>query len=204
VWVSVATSAAAGNSNDRPTDRLVRLARVPDPLAIYASLVGTGSLGWQVWREHQRLSTDVRVEFEHSAHPRQLFVMVGNGPDRRPGPLEYELGLVVVNHGQTTEYVRHTFVRNAAETEGFDFGDMDEGDKELPPRGRVFSRVRPAELSPERVFGPTIPDRFSVDLSEGFYGYARLGSGRIVRSKLEHLDPEITRHIAEWNFTARP
>lgn len=160
-----------------------------DPVAIYAALVGSGSLGWQVWRERNRLSTKIRVEFEHGTPPRPMFVVYAGDTDRRPEPLEYELTLVVINDGETTEYVRDAWIEDVAGTGGNHFDDLgDEG--QLPPRARVSVSLRTHHVE--------------TDFSAGFVGVARLASGRLVQSKVEHLDAHLLEHIETWNRTAKP
>lgn len=162
---------------------------MPDALAIYAAAVGSASLGWQIYREIRRLKTDLRVEIEHAARPRPMYVAFGSDSDPRPEPLEYELTLVVVNDGETTEYVRDAAIEDAARTAGYDFGD-ELADKELRPRNRVFAQVRVQDLE--------------FDPSHGFYGVARLASGREIKSRVERLDNGVLEHIEEWNRKARP
>jgi hypothetical protein len=162
---------------------------MPEPLAIYAAIVGTAGLGWQVWREVRRLRTDIRVEFEHAAKHRQFYVAWAGDPDTRPEPLQYELTVVVVNDGETTEWVREITIENRARTQGYEF-DNTEGDEQLEPRSRVFAR--------ERV------EHMDFDPSDGFVGTARLASGRKIESKLERLNQDILDHIAEHNRTAKP
>jgi len=162
-----------------------------DPLAIYAAIVGTVGLGWQIWREVRRMSTHVRVELEQSSQVRGgPFVSVGADVDPRPEPVEYEIAVVVINDGETTEYLRNVWLENAARTEGYDFRPDDRSDRELPPRSRIQETVRLPELS--------------LDLSNGMVGIARLASGRIVESEVEPLDQSILDHIAEFNADARP
>lgn len=162
---------------------------MPDPLALYAAVVATAGVGWQIYRERRRLKTDLRVEFEHLATPRAVGVMWSGDTDPRPDPLEYELVLQVINDGETTQHVRELFIEDAAETGGYSFVDGD-GDKELVPRGRVLARVR--------------TNRFKFDPAGGFYGHARLASGRVLKSKLTRLDMGIVEHIEGHNVGARP
>jgi hypothetical protein len=164
---------------------------VPDAIAIYAAAVGSGSLGWQVYREINRSRTKIRVEVEHATRPRQgPFVVWGGDPvDPRPDPIEYELTLVVVNDGETTEFVRDLWIHNPSRGEGFDVGLDGDGDAELAPRSRLFQRFALEGLP--------------VDLSEGFYGQARLASGRVLQSSPERLDDGLLEHVRGFNETAR-
>jgi hypothetical protein len=160
-----------------------------DPLAIYAAIVGTAGLGWQIWREARRLTTDVSVEFEHAAQGSRVLVANLSDPDPRPRPIEYELSVVVVNDGETTEYVRDIWIENPTRTEGCDVSASDP-DKELVPRGRVVASLRIEGLD--------------LDLSMGFIAIVRLASGRVIESKVDHLHQHLLDHIATHNLTARP
>jgi len=159
---------------------------VSNVVAIYAGAVGTGSLGWQIYRERRRLRIDVGVEFEHSAEPVRA-PMVSWGEDPKRDPIESQLTLIVVNRGETIEWVRSVWIEDAAETAGYDFEDRMGGDKELKPRARVLARVAIDDLP--------------FDPSGGFYGNVRLASGQLVRSQLQHLDEVILEHVADWNRT---
>jgi hypothetical protein len=163
---------------------------VPDALAIYAAAVGTGSIGWQIYRELRRLKTDIRVEFEHASESRQVFVAFGADTDPRPHPLEYELSIVVVNDGETQEFIRDVGLEQAAGGTGHDFGEGRTGDRELPPRGRFVEQIRVGHVD--------------FDFSSGFRATARLASGRVIQSDVTHLDRRLLAHIEEWNRTARP
>jgi hypothetical protein len=161
-----------------------------DALAIYAAVVGSVGLGWQIWREVRRTRTDIRVEIEHAAKQRRFFVVVPDDPDPRPEPLEYEVSVVVVNDGETTEYVRGIYLESRARTEGYHFGNAGEGDQVLRPRSRIADSVRLNELD--------------FDASRGVVGIVELASGRSIESKLEMLNQNTLDHIAEWNAAARP
>jgi hypothetical protein len=162
---------------------------VSNVVAIYAAVVGTGSLGWQVYRERRRLRTNVRVEFEHSA--RSVSTPMVSWGDEPPGPdpLYSELAVVIINNGETVEWVRSVWIEAAAGTAGTNLSNEHRGDLELKPRARVFARVDTADLP--------------FDPEDGFYGIVRLASGEEVRSKLSHLDDVILAHITEWNSRAK-
>jgi hypothetical protein len=156
-----------------------------DGVAIYAAVVGTGSLGWQVFRERRRLRTIVRVEFEHASRPiRSPNAAIGPG-EPLLSLLDYELAVVVINDGETAEWVRSISIEDAAGTHGYDFGHPSGGDQELQPRARTFARLTATDLP--------------FDPANGFYGIVHLASGSEVRSKLSHLDDGILEHIAERN-----
>jgi hypothetical protein len=131
----------------------------------------------------------LRVKFEHAANPSPVFVMISSDPDPRPCPIGYELSVVVVNNGETTEYVRDIWVQNATRTEGCDV-DKSDTDKTLVPRGRVAASLR--------------IDDIDLDFSKGFIAIVRLASGRLIESKVDHLDKDLLEHIAAHNSTARP
>lgn len=125
-----------------PADGEATFATV-DPLAIYAAVVGTVGLGWQIWRETRRTRTNIRVELEHAAMPREFYVAFTGDPDQRSGPVEYVVSVIVVNDGESTEYVRDIWLENRARTRGYDFGHDGEHDGELLPRGRIATSASP-------------------------------------------------------------
>ena len=149
-----------------------------DPLAIYGAGAATVSLGWQIYRERRRLKTTVRIELQHGHGFVEGWPLIGNHPEP---PREYLLTVIVVNDGETTEYV-HTI---GVETpDGLGFGtDLD--DRELQPRGRVAVTLRLGNKD--------------SDLSAGFYLCAELGSGRVIRSGLEHLEMGVVEDVAQHN-----
>jgi hypothetical protein len=161
---------------------------VSNVVAIYAAVVGTGSLGWQVYRERRRLRTNVRVEFEHSAQPVNMPMVSWGAEPLGPDPLYSELAVVIINNGETVEWVRSVWIEDAAGTAGSDLGNEHRGDLELKPRARVFARIDTADLP--------------FDPEGGFFGIARLASGEEVRSNLSHLDDVILAHITDWNSRA--
>jgi hypothetical protein len=157
---------------------------VPDPLAIYGALGATCSLGWQVWRERRRLRTSVRIDFEHGSNFVYGSQVLGANDN---APREYVLSVVVINDGETTEYVRDIGIEIAdGRGFGFDFGRGD-GDRVLAPRGRVSHEFR-------------LSDHPDVDLeADGFVALVRLGSGLNLKTGTRRLQPEVLEDLKAHN-----
>lgn len=121
-------------------------------------------------------------------------VSFGGPTDPRPAALEYELTVTLVNHGETTEFVRDLWFREAVGPGGTEEGahgiDLFHGDHELAPRSRMSVPVR--------------HDHHHLDASRGFVAYGRLASGTFVESEVEQLMPDMLDHVTEHNRTARP
>ena len=157
---------------------------MPDPLAIYGAVAATCSLGWQVWRERRRLRTRVRIDFEHGSN----FVYGSDVLDRNAsGRREYVPTVVVINEGETTEYVRDVGIEIAdGRGFGFDFGRGD-GDRVLVPRGRVSHEFRLSEH----------PD---IDLEvDGFVALVRLALGLNLKTETHRLQPEVVDDLMAHN-----
>lgn len=156
-------------------------------LAIYAAIVGTIGVGWQIWREKQRLRTNLRVEIEHCASAQQG--LIGTTSDG-PRPLDYEVVVNVINDGETTEYVRRVSIEDAQESHGIDLHLRSDPDAELPPRGRTKCSIR-------------LDTAVGAGWAEGFKGIAWLASGRSVESVVEIFDQDIIEHIEVHNQPER-
>lgn len=66
-------------------------------VALYAALVSTVALGWQIYVRVQQRRPDVRVSLNHGAG---VDFAVPTGGPVVPGPLAYDLEVLVINFGE--------------------------------------------------------------------------------------------------------
>jgi hypothetical protein len=95
-------------------------------IAIYAAVIASGGLGWQVWTHVQRRRPVIRVELRHAGQP-------PTDPNLA-GKLIYEVTVAAVNTGETTETVEAIGFLLADEKHGMDDRPILEP---LPPGGVV-------------------------------------------------------------------
>lgn len=144
---------------------------------------------WQRRRDEESRQTRARIEFEHEQHEQPWIVFAGD-PDPRPSPRDYLLRMVVINSGETTEYVRDVFVDLPSGPLRIDkVGGS--GDSQLVPRGRVVAEM-PIAMGSLRQFGA------------GFRGRALLASGAQILSEDSHLDGALIAALESHNARARP
>ncbi len=134
-------------------------------LAIYAAIVGTASLSWNIWCELRKERSDVRVEVVTEPVP------VGLG--------RYELTVIVRNYGKTDEAVERIGL-NFHDPTDEDFGDAGESqtvDEPLAPRRNV------------RWTWDLGKRRWRV--GREYQGFAVLASGRNLTSEWREFDAEL-------------
>ena len=176
-----------------------------DWVALYAAVVATAALTWQVvWqvRLHRaRQRTAVSLHFDHAIHRRDQSVY-----EPSPAPLDYVLTLVAINAGEQTEHIAEMTVSQptghiaevtvmqpteqiaemaGSEPPGLGMTLHGTGDPllELPPRGRVARSFQPQGAG--------------MSLGGVFRGFVGLGSGKYVVLAPEPLEPELLRILRE-------
>lgn len=145
---------------------------------------------WQRDREAERRATRVRIEVEQLAEPSRAprVVWLDDEPVP-PTPLRHLIKVIVINDGETTEYVRDVALEN---DQGQGLSLIDDENHELPPRGRV------------------VADTYVRDPAAGFdfesspvHGWTRLASGVQITSEPDVLDTLILDHVKAWNERIR-
>ena len=131
-------------------------------VALYAALVATGALAWNVYVYFRSHRTDVWVEVNQGRVPGDA------GKLGDPGKLEFALHVVAINHGDQTQFVQ-----------GLGLLFLDPDNKSWT---RQVAEPKPRELPPgER--STTGPIRIkNRNLSEGYIGFVELASGDEFRS----------------------
>lgn len=159
---------------------------MPDPLALYGAAAATFSVGWQVFRERRRLRTHVRIEFEHGSA-----FLAGSEvlePRRENRPREYVLTVVIINKGETTEYVSDVLIEPTNDDGfGIALGRGPQGDALLAPRGRFTCEFPLTQFAHDR------------NLADGFVAKVRLASGVNLMTKRHELLPEVLQDVGEHN-----
>lgn len=151
-----------------------------DPLAIYAAVVGTGSLGRQVYVWRRKLRTDVRVEVRHSIERG----LAAEHYDDVARLWEYQIEAAAVNVGETLEYVKSLRVETP-DGETHALLDPSRGAVDLEPRSRLVGSVR--------------VERTQLRLGDGFRAIAELASGKEVASHLQHLDGSLLERAKRFS-----
>ncbi|MFL5867312.1 MAG: hypothetical protein ACJ766_09460 [Thermoleophilaceae bacterium] len=145
-----------------------------DPLAAYAAVVSSASVGWQVytWRHGRR--TAVLVDVQHSIEPglRVLKTEDYDQPGETEERWEYELTVVATNRGEVAQYVDQLGLQLLDDRRTFDY--IEPNDKALPAAKSIRHSWRVEALA--------------FDLSPGFVGFAVLGTGEVVKSAPQQLD----------------
>ncbi|HMJ02280.1 MAG TPA: hypothetical protein VK506_05025 [Conexibacter sp.] len=139
-----------------------------DPLAIYAAVVATAALGWQVFTRWQSRRAAVKVEVTHAAE-RQEGVLQLPGPRR--GELGYRVMVIVSNRGETTQFVDAFGIRAVEDETAMTFEVPD--DKAL----------RPAQS----MRGQFWLEALSLEVDGRFVGFAGLATGEVVESRPQEL-----------------
>jgi hypothetical protein len=136
-------------------------------LAIYAAVVGTISLGWNVWRGLRSERVDVRVTVETEP------VLVLPEKDR---PAPYQLTVIARNYGATEERVDRIGINynDPTQDEFGGGGDSKRISETLPPRRNV-----------SQTFNLT-GRRFKV--GREYVGFVVLASGNTIESELHEFD----------------
>jgi hypothetical protein len=155
------------------------------------------SLAWQLYGAWQRSRTKIRVVVRHTAAPESLegpalLSIPSLGLDFRPGVwlpdederLAYVLVVVVINDGDTTEYVHDIRVIDPSRRLGAG-ADDGTGPRELLPRNRLTWPFR--------------PDRLFFDADKGFTVSVALGSHREIETTMQFLADELLAEIDAHN-----
>jgi hypothetical protein len=136
-----------------------------DALAIYAALVGTGSLAWHVytWRHGHRVAVTAALE-----HQADLVFWSESGSVHT-----YRLTLVVTNRGQVPVYVDTVALRLIDSDEPFE-EDQPGEEVRAGHRGRWQFGIDSRELEGKQ-----------------FVGFARLGTGEVVETPPDALRADV-------------
>ena len=149
---------------------------------------------WQRERDRERQATRVTVTVEHAVERARITdyrieSLGGPAPPPMPDVFEYVLTVVVRNDGEASEFVRALYLQQPGgdheQPEGVDLTLPGEGDHELPPRGRVTSRIRIRAIP--------------FDVGGGFVAIAHLASDEWVRSEVEHLIDDLRDDVERLN-----
>lgn len=165
-------------------------------IAVLAMLTGGGSLAWQVYTWKQQRRPDVRVSVRHMATTQQptldawdKHISSITEEEMQSQSFFYELTVVVVNHGATTEVVEEVGIATTEHGAGMGgAGPARTEDVELPPGGVIKEQFSLHQL-PE-----------TVRKGGAFVGYATLVSGPRVEAR-DRLVPEMLTVIEKANRT---
>jgi hypothetical protein len=159
-------------------------------LAGWAAVTAEQARAWQRRRDEEQRETRVLVEFVHSTGPQRPWPMVATGALVSPSaPIRYTVTLVVINAGETTEYVAAAFFEPSSEVadrpglrvygdEGFEGSTP----YELPPRARLNV---PIDLGANEIEW----------MRGGFVAEVWLGSGARIESPVEHLHDDLLQNL---------
>lgn len=159
-------------------------------VSAWAGVTAERARAWQRRRDEEARETRVLVEFVHSTGPEQGWPMFAVGDQvSPPAPTRYTVTLVVVNAGETTEYIAAAFFYPPTIEDGGPFLPAygDEG-----PGGSLPHELRPrARL--------TVPVQLDAEAIEwmrgGFIAEVWLGSGARVRSEVEYLVDDLLANL---------
>lgn len=169
-----------------------------DPLAGYAAVVATLSVGWQIYTWRHRRRRDLVVEVRHAlVRPEwdsetlelygptgssELLFTVPEGDPRRQllpeAPLQYELKVVLTNRGETPQFVDVLGLRLTDRPEPVVFDPPDE-------------KALPAATSVQKSF---YVNALPWDLDGEFVGFAGIGE-HVIESKPQTLYEELLRTL---------
>jgi hypothetical protein len=165
-------------------------------IAWLALAVAVAALAWQILDASRRRRRHIDVRVRHLALPASVTdgpelvavpaIGLAEGVAIWPAmePLSYVVAIVVVNDGESTEYVEDVRIRNLDETRGSGASDG-RGTRELRPRERVTWAFR--------------PERAVFDLRHGFHVSAVVASGRPIDSGPHFLDDDLRKSIGDHN-----
>lgn len=132
-------------------------------IALYAAIVSTVAVGWQLVEYRLRRRTKIRVELEHA---------IGPAGQEEGESYDYLVSVLAINDGGSTEYVQSAGLEAPG---GYGVGMNIE--QELPPRQRIATSFSEAEF----------PEGFS----QGFQGKVTLASGKVFTSDVERCDSDV-------------
>jgi hypothetical protein len=158
-------------------------------LSGWASLTAHRGSVWQRKRDEETRLTRVQLEFVHSGWPATagggILASDAGAPSSGLATIFYSVALLIINVGETTEYISAAFLEQWGQPENHSglriFGN--EGHElfdpyELRPRARLSV---PVDLEPD-----------SIEWMRcGFTAAVWLASGVKLRSDVEHLVPEL-------------
>ena len=160
-------------------------------LSAYNVKTGARQARWQRDRDAERRETRITVAFEHAGTPMptgETATFLMGGTDRLPH--DYRLRMVVVNSSETsTVWVRAVLVELARGSAGIDTG---------------VGAAGPVRLEPgEPLVGDLYPERWDLDVAEGFVVKVHVAPDEWITSPVEHLMPELMHEVQTRNARGR-
>lgn len=156
-------------------------------LAVYAAIVATAGLIWQIWTELRRRKRVVEIEVSHASAPLGG-EDTGNGPARANW---YELCLIVINRGESPIYVRELSIDCVSTAGALGYVEV--------TQDQLAVEVQSGE---HRAWKRLIDERDEM-WSEGFIVSATLSTGEEILTDVQWLDASLIEIVRTDALTGR-